>query len=219
MIRVQNIKDTSLPFDNLDFHHPPPEHSLSTPIRACYSPTSGTHSTPLATRDSSIRPSAPLHNPSICLSENVPLLSATRSYRKLRTHTLTLRPRLLTSAPTLKMTDTQIKFEQSPADSLAESFVSSPGTIYPSLFSTDTIDPSDVLTPPFDEEDDIFAGSRSASVSETPAPEKKPTKKRKSWGQQLPEPKTNLPPRYVVSRKLLNGCFRMLTMIQEACQD
>lgn len=33
---------------------------------------------------------------------------------------------------------------------------------------------------------------------ESPAPEsgdKKPTKKRKSWGQVLPEPKTNLPPR------------------------
>jgi len=28
-----------------------------------------------------------------------------------------------------------------------------------------------------------------------PAPEKKPVKKRKSWGQQLPEPTTNLPPR------------------------
>ena len=27
--------------------------------------------------------------------------------------------------------------------------------------------------------------------------EKKPTKKRKSWGQELPVPKTNLPPRYV----------------------
>ena len=26
---------------------------------------------------------------------------------------------------------------------------------------------------------------------------KKPTKKRKSWGQELPTPKTNLPPRYV----------------------
>ena len=25
---------------------------------------------------------------------------------------------------------------------------------------------------------------------------KKPTKKRKSWGQELPTPKTNLPPRY-----------------------
>ena len=28
--------------------------------------------------------------------------------------------------------------------------------------------------------------------------EKKPTKKRKSWGQELPTPKTNLPPRYVL---------------------
>ena len=31
----------------------------------------------------------------------------------------------------------------------------------------------------------------------TPEPEKKTTKKRKSWGQELPTPKTNLPPRYV----------------------
>ena len=28
--------------------------------------------------------------------------------------------------------------------------------------------------------------------------EKKPVKKRKSWGQELPTPKTNLPPRYVI---------------------
>ena len=28
--------------------------------------------------------------------------------------------------------------------------------------------------------------------------DKKPTKKRKSWGQELPTPKTNLPPRYVL---------------------
>jgi len=34
-----------------------------------------------------------------------------------------------------------------------------------------------------------------ASASATPEPEKKPVKKRKSWGQVLPEPKTNLPPR------------------------
>jgi transcriptional activator HAC1 len=32
--------------------------------------------------------------------------------------------------------------------------------------------------------------------SGTPSPEdKKPAKKRKSWGQELPTPKTNLPPR------------------------
>ena len=28
--------------------------------------------------------------------------------------------------------------------------------------------------------------------------DQKPTKKRKSWGQELPTPKTNLPPRYVL---------------------
>ncbi|KAI7969619.1 hypothetical protein EIK77_001146 [Talaromyces pinophilus] len=32
-------------------------------------------------------------------------------------------------------------------------------------------------------------------VEETPTEEKKPVKKRKSWGQELPTPKTNLPPR------------------------
>lgn len=33
--------------------------------------------------------------------------------------------------------------------------------------------------------------------------EKKPSKKRKSWGQELPVPKTNLPPRYVQSSSQL----------------
>jgi hypothetical protein len=32
-------------------------------------------------------------------------------------------------------------------------------------------------------------------VGETKTEEKKPVKKRKSWGQELPIPKTNLPPR------------------------
>ena len=41
----------------------------------------------------------------------------------------------------------------------------------------------------------------SMAGSPTPAPEKKPVKKRKSWGQQLPEPKTNLPPRYILDKK------------------
>lgn len=53
-----------------------------------------------------------------------------------------------------------------------------------------------------------FTISPSDTSLETPTPEaevkeepksddKKPTKKRKSWGQELPTPKTNLPPRYV----------------------
>ncbi|TQN70947.1 Transcriptional activator hac1 [Colletotrichum shisoi] len=97
-------------------------------------------------------------------------------------------------------TSPMIKFEDSPA----ESFVSTPGELYPSLFgdansvSDNTVDPTDMLTPPpFNDEAAI-----SASAATTPAPsgaesvsEKKQTKKRKSWGQVLPEPKTNLPPR------------------------
>ncbi|KAK6224774.1 basic region leucine zipper [Colletotrichum tabaci] len=97
-------------------------------------------------------------------------------------------------------TSPMIKFEDSPA----ESFVSTPGELYPSLFgdansvTDNTVDPTDMLTPPpFNDEAAI-----SASVATTPAPsgaesisEKKQAKKRKSWGQVLPEPKTNLPPR------------------------
>ena len=39
---------------------------------------------------------------------------------------------------------------------------------------------------------------------------KKPTKKRKSWGQELPTPKTNLPPRYV--RTNFHSCSHLLTL-------
>ncbi|KAK1596997.1 transcriptional activator hac1 [Colletotrichum navitas] len=102
-----------------------------------------------------------------------------------------------------EQTSPMIKFEDSPA----ESFVSTPGELYPSLFGDansapeNTVDPSDMMTPPsFNDDDDAGV---SASPSTTPAPpgtgsvspEKKQTKKRKSWGQVLPEPKTNLPPR------------------------
>ncbi|KAJ5054845.1 uncharacterized protein L3040_001107 [Drepanopeziza brunnea f. sp. 'multigermtubi'] len=85
-----------------------------------------------------------------------------------------------------------IKFE-----SPTESFVSTPGTSYPSLFqhSIDTMDPSEVMTPRSFEDESMFGGSMNGSMAGTPAPEKKQVKKRKSWGQQLPEPKTNLPPR------------------------
>ncbi|KAH6674743.1 transcriptional activator hac1 [Halenospora varia] len=94
-------------------------------------------------------------------------------------------------------TTPQIKFEDSPAESLADSFTSTPGSYYPSLFANNTMDPIEVMTPQSYEGESTFGGSiRGESVSgDTPAPEKKPVKKRKSWGQQLPEPKTNLPPR------------------------
>jgi transcriptional activator HAC1 len=89
-------------------------------------------------------------------------------------------------------TTPQIKFEHSPTESLAESFDSTPGQSYPSLFHS--IDPSESMNTP-QSFDDEFGDSLDGSNSGTPAPEKKPVKKRKSWGQQLPEPKTNLPPR------------------------
>lgn len=101
-----------------------------------------------------------------------------------------------------------MKLEFSPA----ESWVSEPGEVYPPLFdpitpaaSDVTVNPLDVLTP--------RSESRSASeerqnpcalatIPEAQSPEEagspsseKKTKKRKSWGQVLPEPKTNLPPR------------------------
>lgn len=55
-----------------------------------------------------------------------------------------------------------------------------------------------------EEDDDIPDSLLEASddgVDADPAAssDRKPTKKRKSWGQVLPEPKTNLPPRYVSS--------------------
>ncbi|KAI2619751.1 hypothetical protein GGS26DRAFT_571745 [Hypomontagnella submonticulosa] len=90
----------------------------------------------------------------------------------------------------------QVKFEASPAESL----MSVPGDMYPSLFGTpSTLNPLEsVMTPQsFSGETDL-ASQPATQSTPSPAPEgseKKPVKKRKSWGQVLPEPKTNLPPR------------------------
>jgi transcriptional activator HAC1 len=98
----------------------------------------------------------------------------------------------------MSATTPRIKFEDSPVDSLADSFISTPGTIYPPLFPPqDNFPSTDSMTPRSYEDESMFGDSIGGSVSGTPVPEKKPVKKRKSWGQQLPEPKTNLPPRYV----------------------
>jgi transcriptional activator HAC1 len=101
-----------------------------------------------------------------------------------------------------------VKFENSPA----ESFISNPSEIYPSLFaattptSTSTMNPLEIMTPQSFTEDkkfeatpllssvDDMSGMDDASIVDGSSPERK-TKKRKSWGQVLPEPKTNLPPR------------------------
>lgn len=48
--------------------------------------------------------------------------------------------------------------------------------------------------------------------------EKKPTKKRKSWGQELPIPKTNLPPRYVCSPTIHNPSWLILSIENEQRQ-
>jgi len=110
-----------------------------------------------------------------------------------------------------------IKFEGSPTESL----LSTPDEMYPSLFGTSssqatTVNPLEMMSPESladDSQPDLkmLAGltalsqtalaqspAPTASVAGTPEPEKKQAKKRKSWGQVLPEPKTNLPPRYVM---------------------
>ena len=64
-----------------------------------------------------------------------------------------------------------------------------PLTISPSVTSLDSLDEKsaeDLIKSEDIKEDDIKSE------------EKKPAKKRKSWGQELPTPKTNLPPRYVI---------------------
>ncbi|KAK2591459.1 transcription factor that binds to CRE motif [Conoideocrella luteorostrata] len=96
-------------------------------------------------------------------------------------------------------------------DSPTESFMSLPGENYTSLFapttpSSSSFNPLDVMTPQSFSEDrqtpQLPAISEKTEDKDTPSPgdeddssEKKSAKKRKSWGQVLPEPKTNLPPR------------------------
>jgi len=109
-----------------------------------------------------------------------------------------------------------LKFEGSPA----ESVLSAPEEIYPSLFGTSpapttTVNPLQMMSPPEslagESQPDLtmlagltaltqttLAQSPAASAGTPAEPEKKPVKKRKSWGQVLPEPKTNLPPRYAL---------------------
>lgn len=78
----------------------------------------------------------------------------------------------------------------------AESFLSVDCDSYSSLFeSTDS--PHQVMTPTstYDESRQSASPEDEASTGTPDSSDKKPTKKRKSWGQVLPEPKTNLPPR------------------------
>jgi transcriptional activator HAC1 len=100
-----------------------------------------------------------------------------------------------------------LKFEHSPTESL----LSTPDEMFPSLFGNcatpTTLNPVDMMTPEsYSDRGDtpdisVLAGMSMSPAPQTPGadasgnPDKKPAKKRKSWGQVLPEPKTNLPPR------------------------
>lgn len=86
----------------------------------------------------------------------------------------------------------QVKFENSPA----ESFMSTPGPEMYSLFSTpapSAMNPLETVMTPQSVDD--MDGLPETDDTPSADGDKKPTKKRKSWGQVLPEPKTNLPPR------------------------
>lgn len=48
---------------------------------------------------------------------------------------------------------------------------------------------------------DTSLDSPDVKMEDSKSEDKKPAKKRKSWGQELPVPKTNLPPRYVAATR------------------
>lgn len=107
--------------------------------------------------------------------------------------------------------NTHLKCDHSPAGSVADSFDSIPTSFYQPLFDS-TMNPIEALTPQSVDGDSNF----NCNMIVRAIPEKKPIKKRKSWGQQLPEPKTNLPPRYALPPFCLsfplfnpNPCFKI----------
>ncbi|OAA47966.1 Basic leucine zipper [Cordyceps fumosorosea ARSEF 2679] len=84
----------------------------------------------------------------------------------------------------------------------AESLLSAPGDNYTSLFDGSNLDdkhttlnPMEMMSPQsYIDKSDALSPVAEEDEQET-TDDKRPTKKRKSWGQVLPEPKTNLPPR------------------------
>jgi ribosomal protein L34E len=75
-----------------------------------------------------------------------------------------------------------------------------------SYMSSET-SPSSVASPP---PEDVKIKSE-PEVKVKTEPEQKPVKKRKSWGQQLPTPTTNLPPRYVKTQSVTAVRTELLT--------
>lgn len=100
-----------------------------------------------------------------------------------------------------QQTTPAVKLETSPA----ESVLSAPGDNYQSLFPSATpsdstpatMNPMEMMTPKSysDRQDSPMSTIQEDEEDGSQSSDKKPTKKRKSWGQVLPEPKTNLPPR------------------------
>jgi transcriptional activator HAC1 len=67
--------------------------------------------------------------------------------------------------------------------------------------STPSMEPSQLTISPADTS--LETPEPEVKVEEKTADEKRPVKKRKSWGQELPTPKTNLPPRSVTINSIL----------------
>ncbi|ATY63596.1 Basic leucine zipper [Cordyceps militaris] len=93
-----------------------------------------------------------------------------------------------------------MSLQQSQQVSPADSLLSAPCDSYTSLFDSCSPEHNSVMMEMMSPES--YTGERSDRLSPVPedqeqdaGDEKKSTKKRKSWGQVLPEPKTNLPPR------------------------
>lgn len=64
------------------------------------------------------------------------------------------------------------------------------------LQDTTSVDVPQLTISPADTSLENTPAAQVKAETESPKPdEKKPVKKRKSWGQELPTPKTNLPPR------------------------
>lgn len=111
----------------------------------------------------------------------------------------------------------------------SESLLATPGEMFPEVFGSNratSVTPSIDVMSPVSLADDVHTDLTALATltvpqippcstpASTPAPEteKKPVKKRKSWGQVLPEPKTNLPPRYVTQHlQPLNAFTNLLT--------
>lgn len=98
--------------------------------------------------------------------------------------------------------------QQSQQVSPAESLLSAPSENYTSLFAESstpdhnlTMDPMEMMTPQSyacdrsDRLSPVAEDDMEIKTEDQDTNDKRPAKKRKSWGQVLPEPKTNLPPR------------------------